>query len=134
MINAKRAFYSLCTHIDHQIRWLIGTLQEEGILDDTIIVFTSDHGDMLGNHHTVAKRLFYEESCNVLSILGTARRPKLNDLDVDDRLVGLQDVMPTLLDICEIPIPDTIDGMSLKSEKENISSVNLERMRQRPGW
>ena len=53
MINAKRAFYSLCTHIDHQIRWLIGTLQEEGILDDTIIVFTSDHGDMLGNHHTV---------------------------------------------------------------------------------
>lgn len=119
MINAKRAFYSLCTHIDHQIRWLIGTLQEEGILDDTIIVFTSDHGDMLGNHHTVAKRLFYEESCNVpLIILGTAGRPKLNDLDVDDRLVGLQDVMPTLLDICEIPIPETIDGMSLKSDKK----------------
>ncbi|MDE0200332.1 MAG: sulfatase-like hydrolase/transferase, partial [Caldilineaceae bacterium] len=43
-----RAFYALCTHIDHQLRRVIGTLREERLLDNTIICFTSDHGDMLG--------------------------------------------------------------------------------------
>ena len=55
---ARRAFYALCTHIDHQLRVLLGTLREEGELDNTIICFTSDHGDMLGNHGMWAKRLF----------------------------------------------------------------------------
>ena len=48
--SARQAFYALCTHIDHQLRVVIGTLREEGILDNTILLFTSDHGDMLGNH------------------------------------------------------------------------------------
>src|SRR5690606_6356705 len=47
---ARRAFYALCTHIDHQLRVVIGTLREEGVLNNTIIMFSSDHGDMLGNH------------------------------------------------------------------------------------
>ena len=65
----RRAFYALCTHIDHQLRVVIGTLREEGLLDDTIILFTSDHGDMLGNHGLWAKRLYYERSANVPMIL-----------------------------------------------------------------
>ena len=52
---ARRAFYALCTHIDHQIRLIVGTLREESLLDDTIIMFTADHGDMLGNHNQSAK-------------------------------------------------------------------------------
>ena len=59
----------LCTHIDHQLRVLLGTLREEGELDNTIICFTSDHGDMLGNHGMWAKRLFYEYSANIPMIL-----------------------------------------------------------------
>ena len=59
-IDAKRAFYALCTQIDHQIRYLIGTLRLEGILDNTIVMFTSDHGDMLGNHGMLAKRVFFK--------------------------------------------------------------------------
>ena len=65
----RRAFYALCTHIDHQLRFLLGTLREEGELDNTIICFTSDHGDMLGNHGMWAKRLFYEYSANIPMIL-----------------------------------------------------------------
>ena len=45
--RARRAFFAQCTHIDYEIRLLIGTLRESNLLDDTIIVFTSDHGDML---------------------------------------------------------------------------------------
>lgn len=114
----KRAFNALCTQIDHQIRYLIGTLRLEGILDDTIICFTSDHGDMLGNHGMVAKRLFYEASAGVpMIILGPAGDQRLAGGRVDDRLVGLQDVMPTLLDLCDLPIPDSVDGLSMVGEQ-----------------
>ena len=66
---ARRAFYALCTHIDHQLSVIVGTLREEALLDDTVICFTSDHGDMLGNHGLWAKQLFYEPSANVPLLL-----------------------------------------------------------------
>lgn len=113
-LAAKKAFYALCTQVDHQIRYLIGTLRLEGLLDNTIICFTSDHGDMLGNHHMVAKRVFYESSANVPMILmGTKDNPPMPGGSTDNRLFGLQDVMPTLLDLCNIPIPDSVDGVSM---------------------
>ena len=86
----------------------------EGLLDETIVCFTSDHGDMLGNHHMAAKRVFYEASANVPMILmGTKDDPRLGEGRVDDRLVGLQDVMPTLLELCGIPVPESVDGLSM---------------------
>jgi arylsulfatase A-like enzyme len=115
---ARKAFYALCTHIDHQIRVLIGALREEGLLDNTIICFTSDHGDMLGNHHMWAKRLFYENSANIPMILvGVKGDERVGYNQVDDRLAGWQDVMPTLLDLCGIEIPDSVEGMSMVGDK-----------------
>ncbi len=115
----KRAFYALCTHIDHQIRYLVGTLRLEGLLNDTIICFTSDHGDMLGNHGMVAKRLFYEASANVpMILLDAAGRGRVQEGSTSDRLVGLQDVMPTLLDLCSIPVPPTVDGFSMLGDRK----------------
>lgn len=120
MKAAKRAFYALCTQIDYQIRYLIGTLRLEGILDDTIIMFTSDHGDMLGNHDMAAKRIFYQSSANIPMILMPNKgNPKASEGKVDDRLVGFADVMPTLLDLCDIPVPDSVDGISMVGEKRN---------------
>jgi arylsulfatase len=69
LVAARRAFYALCTHIDHQLRVVIGTLREEALLDNTIICFTADHGDMLGQHHMLAKRVLYENSATVPMIL-----------------------------------------------------------------
>lgn len=110
----KKAFYALCTQVDYQIRYLIGTLRLEGLLDNTIICFTSDHGDMLGNHDMVAKRLFYQSSANVPMIIrGVKGCTRLQEGSVDKRLVGLQDVMPTLLDLCDIASPDSVDGISM---------------------
>jgi arylsulfatase len=112
--SLRRAYYALCTHIDHQIRILIGTLREEGLLDDTVILLTSDHGDMLGDHGLWAKRLFYENSARVPMILVGARRgPAIKAGHVDSRLVGLQDLMPTLLDIADLPIPSSVEGLSM---------------------
>ncbi len=117
-LAARRAFYALCTHIDHQVRTVIGTLREEGILDNTILCFTSDHGDMLGNHNMWAKRLFYENSANVpLILVGAAGDSRVGHHRVDDRLVGWQDIMPTLLDLAGVPIPDTVEGISAVGEE-----------------
>lgn len=119
---ARRAFYALCTHIDQQIGSLIGTIREEGILDDTIVMFTSDHGDMLGNHNMWAKQTFYEWSAGIPMILmGTKDSSKVAHNRTDDRLACLKDVMPTLLDLCGIEVPDTVEGQSLISGKRRES-------------
>jgi arylsulfatase A-like enzyme len=96
------------------MRLLIGTLREEGLLDDTIIMFISDHGDMLGNHNLWAKSQMYENSAKIPMILV----PTINDSRVttqqqDARFAALRDVMPTLLDLCNIPIPESVEGESL---------------------
>lgn len=109
---AKRAFYAQCTHIDHQIRLLIGTLRETNMLDNTIIMFHSDHGDMLFDHKMVAKRVFYENAANVPMILSGKPLEKSRG-QIDKRLVCLADVMPTLLDLCNIPVPESVEGISM---------------------
>jgi arylsulfatase A-like enzyme len=113
------AFYALCTHIDHQLRRVIGTLREEKLLDNTIICFTSDHGDMLGHHGLWAKRLYYEQSANIpMLLLGPAGDRRTPAGSQDDRLVGWQDVMPTLLDLAGIPIPETVEGISMVGDAQ----------------
>ena len=109
-----RAFYALCTHIDHQLRRVIGTLREEKLLDNTIICFTSDHGDMLGHHGLWAKRLYYEQAANIpMLLLGPAGDERTPAGTEDNRLVGWQDVMPTLLELAGIPVPDSVEGKSM---------------------
>ncbi|MEP3277624.1 MAG: sulfatase-like hydrolase/transferase [Stappiaceae bacterium] len=112
--RARRAFYALCTQIDQQIGSLIGTIREEGILDETVIMFTSDHGDMLGNHNMWAKQTFYEGSSNVpMIVVGETGDGSVGINRIDDRLTGLQDVMPTLLGLAGIEAPDHVDGSSM---------------------
>lgn len=109
---AVQAFYALCTHIDHQIRLLLGSLREENMLDDTLILFTSDHGDMLFQHDMLGKRVFYEQAASVpLLISGTP----VNALAgrCDDRLACLEDIMPTILKRCGLAVPDSVEGLDL---------------------
>jgi len=112
--EARRAFYALCTHIDHQIRLVIAALRQESILENTIIVFSADHGEMLGNHARWGKRSMLAPSVSIPLILagGGSDRIRLAPGRVDHRLVLWQDVMPTLLDLAGLPIPSGIDGRS----------------------
>lgn len=110
----RRAFFAQCTLIDHQLRLVLGTLREEGLLDDTIILFTADHGDMLGDHGLFAKRMMLRGSVDVpLVLVGRKGCEKLRPGRTDDRLAGLQDIMPTLLDLAGIAVPDSCTGRSL---------------------
>ncbi len=111
---ARRAFLALCTQIDYQLRVVLGTLNEEGLLDGTVILFTSDHGDMLGNNGLWGKRLFYEDSSHVpMIVVGTKGAERPTGQPVDDRLVCLEDVMPTLLEFAGLDVPEGVDGLSM---------------------
>ena len=116
---ARRAFYALCTHIDHQLRVVIGTLSQEHLLDNTVILFTSDHGDMLGDHGLWAKTKMLDGSVRVPMILcGAANDSRVGHHRVDTRLVGLQDIMPTLLDLAGVAIPPSVSGQSMIGERK----------------
>lgn len=117
-IRARKAFYAACTHIDYQIRLLIGTLREASILDDTIIVFLSDHGDMLFDHNMVAKRLMYDNSARIPLIITGKPALEYRGKGYENKLAELADVMPTILDMCGIDIPKSVDGISLVSDKQ----------------
>ena len=116
--QARQAFYAQCTYIDHQIALAIGTLQEEGLVDDTIVAFTSDHGDMLGNHGLYAKGVFYEDSARLpLVLLPHAGSPRQGGHEIDDRLAAQADIFPALLELCGIPVPDSVEGLSLVGDE-----------------
>jgi arylsulfatase A-like enzyme len=96
----------------------LGTLREEDLLDNTIILFTSDHGDMLGDFGLWAKRMFYQGSSAIPMILiDTAHGRKIRANHIDTRLVGLQDIMPTLLDLAGIAVPSTVEGLSMANNQ-----------------
>ena len=74
--------------------------------------------DMLGNHGLWAKRVFYENAANIPMILvGAAGDERVGHHRTDDRLVGLQDVMPTLLDLAGIEAPNTVEGLSMVGDE-----------------
>lgn len=112
----KKAYYASCTYIDHQIRLVVGTLREQGLLEDTIILFTADHGDMLGTNGLYGKFLMYENSVKIPFILSPPASCGMVCNREDDRIVELRDVMPTLLTLAGIEIPEGVEGVSLTKE------------------
>jgi arylsulfatase len=114
---ARMGLYDQCTYIDLQVRLLIGTLREEGLLDSTIVMFVCDHGDMLGNHNLWAKPAMFEHCARIPMILvPAAGDTRFAPGTRDDRLTELRDVMPTLLELCGITIPTTVEGIPLAAD------------------
>ncbi|WP_318615721.1 arylsulfatase [Sporosarcina sp. YIM B06819] len=112
--RAQAAYYALITHVDHQIGRFLNALQEYGVYNNTIILFVSDHGELLGDHNLFRKSLPYEGSANVPFILadpGNHLSMKKNSRL--EEVVELRDIMPTLLGAANIAIPDTVEGKSV---------------------
>lgn len=114
LIRAQRVGYYACiTHIDYQIGRLIQTLTDDGSLNDTIILFTSDHGDMLSDHCFIRKSLPYRGSANIPFIVSG---PGIRRGAVSESVVELCDVLPTLAELGGGSVPEGIDGVSLADE------------------
>lgn len=103
-------YYAHIAALDHYLGDLLRTLRETGLDDDTILVFTSDHGDMLGSQGRQKKQKPWDESILVPFLI---RYPQLlgkTGLIVDSP-ISTPDIMPTLLGLSGIPVPGTVEGI-----------------------
>lgn len=114
----RLSYYSWCYHrlteiVDKEINVIMSALEKSGIADNTIIVFTSDHGDMNGSHQLIMKSRFYEESARIPFIFAG---PGIKKGIVDNETLTSNgmDLIPTLCDLAGIVKPDHLTGVSLK--------------------
>ncbi len=113
--KSRRAYYGSVTFIDEQIGRILAALKKSGMYDKTLIIFFSDHGDMLGDHHLWRKTYAYEGSAKIPMLL---RWPKSMGMDHQrgktlPQPVELRDILPTFLDAAGAPIPNHLDGKSM---------------------
>ncbi len=117
----RKAYYAMVTSLDVCVGRIVKALADLKLEEDTILCFTSDHGDMLGSQGHTHKQRPWEESINVPFIIRYPGRIKPTK---KDWLFGSVDIMPTLLGLCDNPIPAKVQGMNLaptflgKSKKE----------------
>ena len=113
MRRCRAAYYGLMNHVDDQVARLLDYMRLYGHMRDTLILFTSDHGEMLGDHHMYRKCFPYEGSARVPFLLHAPPSMGLKSGITPFAPVGLQDVMPTLLDAAGVDVPDSVTGRSV---------------------
>lgn len=107
--KAMAGYYAHCTALDDCVGDLMDTLRETGLADNTLVIFTSDHGDLLGAHGAFNKQQPYDESIRIPlvfrwpAMLGSGRQL--------EAMITLEDLMPTILSLCGAPVPKTVEGL-----------------------
>ncbi len=108
-----RTFYRLITRADRALGRIMAAVEEAGLDDDTVIIFSSDHGSMLGAHGLVGKWIMYEESIRVPLIIRDPRLPgKLRGRRCTEMVLSI-DLAPTMLALAGVPIPESMQGRDL---------------------
>lgn len=103
-------YYAHCTALDDCFAALLATLESSGVADNTIIVFTSDHGDMLGSHAMIRKQKPHEESARVPMLFKLPATLGIKPRRVDGT-INTEDVMPTLLRLLGAAVPKGVEGL-----------------------
>ncbi|MDE2727819.1 MAG: sulfatase-like hydrolase/transferase, partial [Gemmatimonadota bacterium] len=113
LYRLRRAYYALVSYMDDKVGGLLDTLDETGLAENTVVVFASDHGDMLCERGMVQKRCFYEWSCRVPLIVRYPDGWRAGTTCADP--VSLIDLLPTFCDLAGVEDRLPHDGESLVS-------------------
>lgn len=111
--NSRRYYYANVTFIDEEIGKIVQALKEEGLYDNALVCYISDHGDMLGDHYHWRKTYPYEGSSHVPYIMKWPAGygfPKGGKVEAP---VELRDLLPTFLEVAGGSVPQDMDGQSL---------------------
>ncbi|MCB1005014.1 MAG: sulfatase-like hydrolase/transferase, partial [Acidimicrobiales bacterium] len=108
----RAQYYGMISHVDHQVGRVFDELRELGMWDDTVIVLTSDHAELLGDHGLKGKLGWWEQSYAIPCIVRDPRHPGAHGTVVD-RFTENVDVFPTLCDAMGIEVPVQCDGVPL---------------------
>ena len=113
--RAQAGYFGLIEHLDHQIALLIEDFKQRSEKNGRpwLILFTSDHGEMLGDHGFFRKCEPYEGSANIPLIVCASPALGFEAGKQIMQPVCLQDIMPTLLSLADCPLPDQLDGINL---------------------
>lgn len=104
-------YYAQTTFLDDQFQRLLDTIAELGLADDTIVVFTSDHGDMHGSHGLYKKQWPWNEAIKIPFVI---RYPgSVPEGARVEAPINVIDVMPTLLGLAGLPVPEPVEGVDL---------------------
>ncbi len=121
-------YYGLVTQVDRSVGGILKTLEDLGLADNTIVVYTSDHGDMMGSHKLVAKSVMYEEAVRVPWLLRVPRMGRRQR--VISHATSHIDLVPTLLDLLGSEARDGLPGHSLvpvlRGETKRPDDVHIE--------
>ena len=114
-INSRKHYAASITFIDDELGKIIQKLKDEGLYENSVIVFSSDHGDMLGDHNHWRKTYAYEGSAHIPYIvkMPSSMQKQVKPGEVVYRTAELRDVLPTFLEAAEVEIPAEVDGLSL---------------------
>lgn len=106
-----RSYYAAVAMVDYEMGRILDELERSGRARDTIILFATDHGAQLLEHGLMDKNVFFESSVHVPFLAaGPGIAPAVYDHPIE-----MVDVLPTLLDLCGLPIPDRVQGRSFRS-------------------
>ncbi|MCH6257709.1 sulfatase-like hydrolase/transferase [Puniceicoccaceae bacterium K14] len=125
----RQHYYAKISYVDEQIGKVLDALDQSGLLENSIVLFTSDHGEMLGDHGMAYKWLMYDSITRVPFIIKDFRS-KASSLSVD-ALTSLMDIGPTVLEYAQCPVATRLEGKSLKpiltgNSTENHNAVYCE--------
>ena len=124
---ARAHYYGMTTYIDDQVKAILDKLDELGIRDNTIIIYTSDHGEMLGEHGLWYKNCFYEASAGIPFLWSFPRRLP-SGKTIGAPVMNI-DIFPTLCELCGLDGPDDLQGKSLlplmKGTEDGTSRIAL---------
>ncbi len=111
---ARHAYLANISYVDHHIGEMLDVLDRHDMANDTVVIFTADHGDMLGERGLWYKMSYFEHACRIPLIVRTPRMAADGLAgSVTDSHVGLLDIAPTLLDLAGIEAPPVLDGASV---------------------
>jgi arylsulfatase A-like enzyme len=105
-----RSYYGSVSMVDHEVGLILEELERSGKAENTIVIFTTDHGEQLGEHGMQGKNVLFEASVHVPMIV---RFPKRVLPGKYDHLVESIDILPTLLELGGLPIPENVQGRSV---------------------
>ncbi len=122
-----RGYAAMITHIDSMVGVILGQIRELVGLGNTHVLFTSDHGDQLFDHANAAKGDFFRGSPNVPLIVSPSARWReqhgMRPGRVDSITpAGLMDIMPTILELCGVGAPESVEGQSLLGRARGMRS------------
>ncbi|MBK1875812.1 sulfatase family protein [Pelagicoccus mobilis] len=111
VMRMRRHYYAKISFVDQQIQKVLDTLERSGHLENSIVIFSSDHGEMLGDHQSAYKWLMYDCITRVPLIIRDFRK-RAERQETED-LVSLIDMGPTILEMAGLKAPTRLEGRSL---------------------